>query len=185
MSVPSVQLPPAPPRRHFPLWFPAALALLLIALDQWLKAWAVAHLQVGQPPVPAVPGLVEWVLTYNTGAAWSMFSGGARILAVGRLLVGLGILFYLYLKPQARLLTVCLTLIAAGAVANAIDGVRVGQVTDMIHSPALSAVTRAINGSQFPIFNIADSCVVGGTLLLLLSSFWPERKPGEKLERRG
>lgn len=169
-----VSAPVAPPR--FPVWFPVLLAALLIAADQWLKAWALGNLQLHQPPVPFIPGLMEWVLTFNPGAAWGMFSGGTALLAVGRTLVGLGILIYLALKPQRRLLTFCLTLIAAGAIGNAIDGLRLGKVTDMIHSPLLSAATQAINGTQFPIFNLADSCVVGGTLLLLLFSFLPERK---------
>ncbi|WP_423777544.1 signal peptidase II [Deinococcus wulumuqiensis] len=164
---------PTAPRR-FPLWFPPVLAVVLIALDQWLKAWAVGHLLLGADPIPVIPGLLDWELTYNTGAAWSMFSGSAGLLALGRLLVGLAILGYLLWKPQNRFLTVVLSLIAAGAVGNAIDGLRQSKVTDMIHSPLLSAVTEAINGSRFPIFNIADMCVVGGTLLLLVASFLPD-----------
>lgn len=166
--------------RSWPVWFPPLLFVLLIAADQALKNWALTHLQVGQPPIVFIPGLIEWVLTFNTGAAWSMFSGSAGILAWGRLLVGLGILVYLYLRPQPRFMSVVLTLIAAGAVGNAIDGIRVGRVTDMIHSPALSAVTKMINGSHFPIFNIADSCVVGGVILLLIASFLPDKNKAEE-----
>ena len=166
---------PTAPRR-FPVWFPLLLALALIALDQWLKAWALANLHLGAAPIPVIPGLLDWELTFNTGAAWSLFSGSAPLLATGRIVVGLGILGYLLWKPQARFLTVVLSLIAAGAIGNAIDGLRQGKVTDMIHSPLLSAVTEAINGSRFPIFNIADMCVVGGTLLLLVASFLPEAK---------
>ena len=162
--------------RRFPLWFPLVLTLVLIALDQWLKAWAVGHLLQGADPVPVIPGLLDWELTYNTGAAWSMFSGSAGLLAIGRMLVGFGILGYLLWKPQVRFLTVVLSMIAAGAIGNAIDGLRQGKVTDMIHSPILSAVTEAINGTRFPIFNIADMCVVGGTLLLLVASFLPESR---------
>ena len=166
---------PTAPRR-FPVWFPLVLALVLIAFDQWLKAWAVEHLLLGADPLPVVPGLLDWQLTYNTGAAWSMFSGSAGVLALGRLLVGIAILGYQLWKPQPRFLSVVLSMIAAGAIGNAIDGLRQGRVTDMIHSPLLSAVTEAINGSRFPIFNIADMCVVGGTLLLLVASFLPDSK---------
>ena len=166
---------PIAPRR-FPVWFPAVLVLVLIALDQWLKAWALAHLQLNAPAIPVIPGVLDWELTFNTGAAWSMFSGSAVPLALGRILVGLGILGYLLWKPQGRFLTVVLSMIAAGAIGNSIDGLQRGQVTDMIHSPLLSAVTEAINGTRFPIFNIADMCVVGGTILLLVASLLPERK---------
>lgn len=163
-------------RSHFPVWFPVVLAGLLIVADHLLKGWALANLKYGADPIPVIPGLLDWVLTFNTGAAWSMFSGSAGILAWGRLLVGLGILAYLILRPQNRFLTVVLSMISAGAIGNAIDGIVNGKVTDMIHTPLFSAVTRAINGSSFPIYNLADSCVVVGTLLLLVASFLPQKK---------
>ncbi|WP_235514498.1 signal peptidase II [Deinococcus sp. Leaf326] len=161
---------------HLPFWVLLLIVLALVGADQALKAWALANLQYGQPAIPVVPGLLDWVLTFNTGAAWSMFSGSAAPLALARLLVGAGILVYLFLRPQPRLLSVLLSMIAAGAIGNAIDGLRAGRVTDMIHAPVLSAVTRAINGTDFPIFNIADMCVVVGTLILLISSLLPDRK---------
>lgn len=161
-----------------PFWVLLVLVLALVGADQTLKAWALANLHYGQAAIPVVPGLLDWVLTFNTGAAWSMFSGSASPLALARLLVGAGILVYLFLRPQPRLLSVLLSMIAAGAIGNAIDGLRAGRVTDMMHAPFLSAVTRAINGTDFPIFNIADMCVVLGTLALLISSLLPERKQG-------
>jgi signal peptidase II len=83
---------------------------------------------------------------------------------------------YLLVRPQPRLLSVTLSMIAAGAIGNAIDGLRQGKVTDMIHSPLLSGITQALNAGNFPIFNIADSCVVLGTLLLLVASFVGDRR---------
>ncbi|GAA5514139.1 lipoprotein signal peptidase [Deinococcus carri] len=164
-------------QRTFPAWVPLLLAALLVAADQALKAWALANLTYGAAPVPFLPGVLDWVLTFNTGAAWSLFSGSAVPLALGRLLVGLGILVYLVVRPQGRFLTVVLSMIAAGAIGNTIDGLRLGRVTDMLHAPPLSAITRALNAGDFPIFNLADSLVVVGTLLLLIASFMGERKP--------
>ena len=156
--------------RPLAAWVPLLIAGLLLVADQLLKAWALANLTEGTPAVPFVPGLISWVLTFNTGAAWSLLSGSALPLALGRLLVGLGILAYVVFRPQQRALSIVLAMIAAGAIGNAIDGLRLGRVTDMISSPALSAVTRAIKAGEFPIFNIADSCVVVGTILLVLLS---------------
>ncbi|WP_281255899.1 signal peptidase II [Deinococcus hopiensis] len=168
-----------PHKRTFPVWVPLLLAALLILADQALKAWALSHLQEGAPNVPFLPGLVEWRLTFNTGAAWSMFSGSALPLALARLAVGLGILISLVVRPQPRLLSVLLSMIAAGAIGNTIDGLRSGKVTDMIYSPLLSSVTNALHAGHFPIFNVADSCVVMGTLLLVVFSFLQEgRKKG-------
>lgn len=162
---------------RLPVWTPFLIAGLLIVADQALKAWALSNLVQGQPAISFIPGVIDWVLTFNTGAAWSLFSGSALPLALGRLAVGLGILAYVSFRPQTRFITVILSLISAGAIGNAIDGIRLGKVTDMIHSPALSAMTRALNAGDFPIFNIADSCVVGGTLLLLIATFVADRKP--------
>lgn len=163
-------------RSRLPGWIPLLLAALLVGADQWLKAWARGHLNLGDPALPFVPGLLSWQLTYNTGAAWSLLAGATVPLAALRLLVGLGILGYLFWRPQPRSLGLILALIAAGAIGNTIDGLRYGQVTDMLYSPALSTITGLLHAGTFPIFNVADSCVVGGTLLLLLGSLVSERR---------
>ncbi len=172
--------PAQDPARAVPLtlprWVPILVAVVLLVADQALKAWALSHLTVNMPPREFIPGVISWTLVFNTGAAWSLFSGSAIILAIGRLLVGLGLLIYVWLRPQDRLTSVVLGVIAAGAIGNTIDGFRFGRVTDMIYSPALSAVTRALRAGEFPIFNIADSCVVVGVLLLVIAGFWPRRR---------
>ncbi|MCP2015331.1 signal peptidase II [Deinococcus sp. HSC-46F16] len=162
--------------RAFPVWVPLLIAALLILADQALKAWALANLTEGATPIPFVPGLLSWQLTFNTGAAWSLFSGSAVPLALVRLAVGVGILVYLVLRPQPRFLSVLLAMIAAGAIGNSVDGLTQGRVTDMFYSPLLSAVTQALNAGHFPIFNVADICVVLGTLLLVVVSFAEERR---------
>jgi signal peptidase II len=167
---------PTAPVRRIPGWIPLLIAAVLIVADQLLKAWARSHLVLGAPAIPFIPGLLGFELTYNTGAAWSLLSGATLPLAIMRLLVGVGILVYLFVRPQQRVLAVVLGLVAAGAIGNTIDGLRFGQVTDMLESPALSAVTLALRAGRFPIFNIADSCVVGGTLMLIVLSVLPERR---------
>jgi signal peptidase II len=164
--------------RRLPVWLPALLVALLVGADQALKAWALANLTYGAPPVPVIPGVLDWTLTFNTGAAWSLFSGSTVPLAVGRLLVGLGLLVYLWRRPQPPLPTVLLSMIAAGAIGNAIDGfTQTRGVTDMIHAPFLSFFTRLVGQGDFPIFNLADMCVVLGTIALVVSSFLAERRP--------
>lgn len=162
--------PASAPPRPLARWAPLLLAALLLAADQALKAWALANLRPGEGPFSVVPGVFGWYLTFNTGAAWSLLSGGALPLAILRLAVGFGILVYVWRRPPDRYTAAVLGIIAAGAMGNAIDGLIRGQVTDMIYSPALSSVTRALGAGSFPIFNIADSCVVVGVILLLLGS---------------
>ncbi|WP_439648878.1 signal peptidase II [Deinococcus betulae] len=163
--------------RRTPLWLPTVIAALLVAADQALKVWALNTLKIDAGPVPFLPGLLEWQLTFNTGAAWSLFSGSAVPLALGRLAVGLGLLVYLGVRPQPRAMSIILSLIAAGAIGNAIDGLRLGKVTDMLYSPLLSSVTQALKAGHFPIFNIADCCVVLGTIALIVLSLVNERRP--------
>ena len=173
---------------------PYLLFLVLVLADQALKLWTVSHWQqMGwpsgppgptSPHLPVIPGFLDFVLTYNTGAAWSLFSGAALPLALLRIAVGIGILMYLWRMAQplktahwtARAYPYVLAIIAVGAVGNAIDGLYQGKVTDMLYSYPLSWINQRINGQNFPIFNIADSCVVGGVIFLLLLSLLEGRK---------
>ena len=170
---------------------PYLLFLVLVLADQALKLWTVGHWQSmgwpsgnSSPRLPVIPGFLDFFLTYNTGAAWSLFTGSALPLALLRIAVGIGILIYLWRIPQpaktahwtARAYPYVLAIIAVGAVGNAIDGLYQGKVTDMLYSYPLSWINQRINGQSFPIFNIADSCVVGGVIFLLLLSLLEGRK---------
>ena len=170
---------------------PLLLFLVLVITDQALKLWTVNHWQMmgwpsgdSSPRMPVIPGFLDFFLTYNTGAAWSLLSGSALPLAILRMVVGIGILVYLWRTPRpaktahwtARAYPYVLATIAVGAVGNAIDGLYQGKVTDMFYSHTLSWINQRINGQSFPIFNIADSCVVGGVIALLLLSLLEGRK---------
>ncbi|GGJ45711.1 signal peptidase II [Deinococcus roseus] len=152
---------------------------VLMGLDQWLKAWSVTHLQ---PYVlkPLIENVLSLTLVYNTGAAWGMLGGATKILAVLRIVVGLGILVYLWREKPRGITFWSLVLISAGAVGNAIDGIRAGKVVDMFYSHQLSWITQKIQHQDFPIFNIADSCVVVGTILLIASSLFTKKPEPKK-----
>ena len=159
--------------------FAITLFLILIGLDQWLKAWAESHLQLGVLK-PLISNVLSLTLTYNKGAAWGMLDRATVILAVLRMVVGLGILVYLWREKPRGITFWSLVLIASGAVGNAIDGIRKGQVVDMLYSHQLSWVTQKIQHQDFPIFNIADSCVVSGTILLVLVSLFTGKTEPKK-----
>ncbi|MHA0040069.1 signal peptidase II [Deinococcus sp. PESE-13] len=154
-----------------------ALTILCVVLDLALKSWARAELP-GEVR-PWLPGVLDLTLTYNTGAAWSLLSGAALPLALMRAAVGLGLVVFLLRRAQPTGYAVALSLIAGGALGNAIDGLSAGRVTDMLASPALSAVTRALGQGDFPVFNLADVWVVGGVLLLLFVSVREDRRRGQ------
>ncbi len=155
------------------------IVVLWVGLDQALKFWTVANI-----PFPTVhmfqpfPAFMSLAHVINTGAAWSLFSGATPVLIAIRLIVGTGLLIWLLRKPRSLLENVAFSFIVAGAWGNAIDGIMYGHVVDMLQSHWLTAIYRIIQPDQiFPIFNLADTGVVGGVLLLIGSSFLPAKKP--------
>mgnify|MGYP003460670128 CR=1 FL=1 len=141
------------------------LSALVIMLDQATKYLAETLLVMHQP-IPVLPSF-GLLLTYNTGAAFS-FLGGAGgwqrwfFLGLG-LLISIGLIIWLQrLKPKERWLAVALTLILGGAIGNLIDRAWLGRVIDFIQI--------YYDRWYFPIFNIADSAISLGTVLLVLDS---------------
>lgn len=124
------------------------LAIAVVLADQLSKAWALRALAQG--PRPLLPGLIELSLTFNTGAAFSLFTGGAAGLGVVSLAVVLAAVVWLQRQPSlpvVRLLAAGLLL--GGAAGNGIDRWRSGAVVDFL---ALVPVT-------FPVFNLADVAI--------------------------
>jgi signal peptidase II len=139
-------------------------------LDQALKVWTVRTFTEGEFR-EFIPDVLSLGLVYNTGAAWSLFSGAALPLAALRGVVGTGLIVYLLRRPVAPLTGAALALIAGGALSNALDGWRLGKVVDTLSSHSFSFVTQLLGQGNFPIFNLADIWVVSGTALLLLLNF--------------
>lgn len=143
------------------LWLSAAV----VAVDQLSKWLAVKHL-LGQPPLKIMPGF-ELSLAFNTGAAFSLFhdAGGWQngfFIAVA-LGVSAFIVFSLQRMRQGELQTaVALALILGGAVGNVIDRVRQGFVVDFVH--------WFYQDWHWPHFNIADSAITVGAVLLVLDA---------------
>jgi signal peptidase II len=156
-------------------WLPLAIAV--IVLDQATKTWMVQHFKIYES-VHLLP-VLDITLMFNTGAAFSFLSdasGWQKWLFVG-LAVGvsaaiLGWLRRLRSRSQA-LLCCSLTLILGGALGNVIDRLRIGHVVDFI---------SAHWGSEhhFPAFNVADSAITIGAILLLLDA-WRESRGTNKV----
>jgi signal peptidase II len=138
--------------------FCGLLAAALVALDQWVKGWIVGHFAVGEtaPLIPRVLGLTH---VHNTGGAWSLLNQHTWLLSVVSAVVILLLLFVLVSRKVRQPFGVLtLTLVLAGAVGNLIDRVRLGYVVDMFQTLFMN----------FPIFNVADICVVCGGLAFCL-----------------
>ena len=131
------------------------LALALLALDQWVKHWITANLPLGQG-MDFLPGLVELRTVHNYGAAWSSFSGMRWLLVVVTSCIVLTVLATLVRRAVRHPLGVAACfLIISGGLGNIIDRVRLGYVVDMFNFLFM----------DYPVFNVADICVVCGCIL--------------------
>lgn len=155
----------SPPRPNASAWL--WLSLLLIVVDQVTKWIAVANLEY-LTPVPVIDGFWNWTLVHNYGAAFSFLSdaGGwqkwffAGLAAVVSVVMAL----WLRLTPRADWRNALpLALVIAGAIGNLIDRVRYGYVVDF--------VDWYVGRHHWPVFNVADSTIVAGAVLLVLFSF--------------
>jgi signal peptidase II len=147
------------------------LSLLVLTLDQLSKAWVVDHLREQQ--VVEVWPVFNLTLAYNEGAAFSFLAGAGgwqQSLFIGLAsVISLGILLWLWrLPPQRRLEAWALSLILGGALGNLVDRVSAGRVVDFLqwHWQA----------HYFPAFNLADSAITLGVILLLLDTLGGERR---------
>lgn len=144
------------------------IALAVIALDQAVKAWVRAALPVGQT-VPLIPGVFQFTHAQNKGMAFSLLEGKIGLLVLAALLVSAGIIVAQVRtgRTMPRLAGVALALPLGGAIGNLIDRVWQGYVTDFLDF-------RLIN---FPIFNVADSAITIGILLLIFRTLTTSDTP--------
>ncbi|HYX63205.1 MAG TPA: signal peptidase II [Burkholderiales bacterium] len=144
-------------------WF--ALAALVVLADQATKALVLARFALGER-LELAP-FFNLVLVYNKGAAFSFLSdaGGWQKPLLIAFAVGAAALvsFMIVRRPRERLLCSALALILGGALGNVIDRLRFGQVVDFLDAHA--------GGYHWPAFNVADSAITIGALLLILEGF--------------
>lgn len=140
---------------------PALIAAVVLIIDQLSKAWILRIWP--EPYTGEIPIIERWLeLTYiqNTGVAFGLFQGVPQLFTVTSIIIiGGAIWFYLTQLPaHDRGLALSLGLIVGGAVGNVVDRIRFGYVVDFI---------KTFDG-RFPVFNLADSCIVIGVCLMAL-----------------
>lgn len=157
-------------RKRVVLFF--LIALSLLAVDAWLKAYVHSHIPLmnglqrvypygGIPVFKNCMGIQFCIVhVLNTGAAWGMFRSAQELLLLVRVVVILGLLLYLFTSRKTDYVKFCLMLIAAGAIGNVIDSFVYGHVVDMFYFNFW--------GFSYPVFNIADSAIFLGVALLFV-----------------
>jgi signal peptidase II len=150
------------------------LSVFVIAFDLITKQLAENFLNYGQP-VPILP-IFDLTLLYNPGAAFSFLAGedGWQRWFFTAIAVGVSIMLISWLHKLPRKSTwmaIALTLILGGALGNLVDRLYYGHVIDFI--------SVHWGGSYFPAFNIADSAITIGAIMLGLDVLFEARR--EKL----
>jgi signal peptidase II len=146
------------------------LSALIIAVDQLTKALIERSLSLYQS-VPVLP-VLEITRLHNTGAAFSFLAdetGWQRWLFTGlAIVVSVVLVWWLRrIDRSSRILASAVALILGGALGNVIDRLRLGHVIDFVHAHW--------GEHYFPAFNVADSAITIGAVLLLLDA-WLEAR---------
>ena len=137
----------------------AVLILLLIALDQLVKSYIVQQIPLGEIRT-WIPKLVSLTYLQNRGAAFSMLQDQQWFFAIITLVVMVGAIWYLHKHMEDSIwMVIGLTLIIAGGLGNFIDRLSQGFVVDMFH----------LDFINFAIFNVADSYLTVGVIILLIA----------------
>ena len=156
-------------------WVGFVLAAVVIGLDQYTKALATAELQYRVPV--EITAWFDLMLAHNTGAAFSFLAsaGGwqrwflAGVAMVVSVVVGI---WLTRLKHSERMLGIALGLVLGGGLGNLIDRVSLGYVVDFI--------SWHYNDWYWPAFNIADSAICVGAVLLVWDSVFGESSKQEQ-----
>lgn len=152
------------PRLAIVRWL--ALSVIVIAADQISKLWMLMHFHYLES-LP-VTSFFNLYLVFNPGAAFSFLAsaGGWQkwffvVLSLG---VSVWLLVLLRRHAQERLMPAALSLILGGAIGNVIDRIRLDAVVDFLDFH--------LAGHHYPAFNLADSAIFLGVVLMLMHQFF-------------
>ena len=137
------------------------LIILMIGADQLTKILTDSSIAAGTS-IPLIPKVLELTNVHNNGAAWGMMSGGRWFFIILTIIVCALLIYILFSKKYCltKLAHAAFLLVLGGAIGNLVDRIFLGYVRDMIFVSCIN----------FPVFNVADSCVTIGACLLILDT---------------
>ncbi len=141
------------------------IAFAVLALDQGIKSVVEGSIRVGQS-IPLIPPFLSLTHIKNDGGAFGILGGSQTLLLIGSAVAVIVVLSMLLTGEPSRLTSWACGLILGGAAGNLLDRLMSGEVTDYVHF------------SFWYIFNLADTAIVFGVGLLLLSALLPT-SPGK------
>ncbi|MEK6441122.1 MULTISPECIES: signal peptidase II [unclassified Pseudonocardia] len=166
--------PDLPPKRVLLL---AVVAVAILGLDILTKTLSVAELE-GRPPVELLGGAVYLVLVRNPGAAFSLATGYTWVLTLIAVAVVV-VIVRISRKLRSTGWALALGLVLGGALGNLTD--RLFRAPGPLQGHVVDVVSLfAPDGSVWPVFNLADSSIVCGGILLVLMALLGRELDGTK-----
>ena len=134
------------------------ISLLVVVADQWLKNYIVTNFKIGDEKT-IIPGILSFTYLQNDGAAWNIFSGQMILFYLISIAAIVVVVYYIF-NPKYKnwLFDTGLALVLGGIVGNFIDRLHLKYVIDMLQ----------LDFVQFNIFNIADSAITVGIVLVFI-----------------
>ena len=134
------------------------ISLLVVVADQWLKNYIVTNFKIGDEKT-IIPWILSFTYLQNDGAAWNIFSGQMILFYLISIAAIVVVVYYLF-NPKYKnwLFDTGLALVLGGIVGNFIDRLHLKYVIDMLQ----------LDFVQFNIFNIADSAITVGIVLVFI-----------------
>lgn len=150
------------------------IALITIILDQWTKWLVVKNMELYES-IPIINNFFSITSHRNKGAAWGILQGQMVFFYIITIIVIIGIIYFMQqFAKESKLLAISLSVILGGAIGNFIDRLFRKEVVDFLDVMIFTY--------DFPIFNVADSCLTIGVILFFIATMMDERKKGKKAQ---
>lgn len=150
------------------------IATIIIAIDQFTKWLVVKHMELYEQ-IPIIENFFYLTSFRNKGAAWGILQDQMIFFYIITVIVLIGVIYYLHqYGKDNKLFGVALSFILGGAIGNFIDRLFRKEVVDFLDFIIFSY--------DYPIFNIADSALVVGVGLVVITIFLDEKKKGNMKE---
>ncbi len=151
--------------------FGLIVAVVVVVLDQGSKWWILEQVMQPVPHVVEVTSFFNLVLVWNFGVSFGTFAGGGAlmpyILSAIAAVIAVCLIFWLR-QAERRLIALALGFIIGGAVGNVVDRLMHGAVVDFLDFH--------LAGWHFWAFNVADSGISVGVVLLLIDGLFAGRE---------
>lgn len=144
------------------------IALVIIAIDQVTKWIVVRTMELGEQ-ITIIENFFYLTSHRNSGAAWGILQGQMLIFYIVTVIVVIGIIYYMqtYAK-ESKSLAIGLSFVLGGAIGNFIDR--------LFHQEVVDFFDFVIFNYNFPIFNVADSALTIGVILIIIVTIIDETK---------